>query len=237
MHLSVSAADVEGDSVPPSTRPESRVSSADEADVDWNFARREAALARLGLDPALDNLPDEDINRLFERITKVKSMRDHNSKPRPESSLSVRDDIWSESGRPFSSDANTDDTSLEAGASHSTPDVDGPLKDVQYQLESRLQAITESSEAEDLKVEKDHMEHQLKMVQQQLKRMINARARGESEEEVVPFEPVIYTARQLRLIRKVLDKWRAHRSFSMAEAVLSNAVLVKEANVIRCVST
>lgn len=232
MHLSVSAADVEGDSVPPSTRPESRASSADEADVDWNFARREAALARLGLDPALDNLPDEDINRLFERITKVKSMRDHNSKPRPESSLSVRDDIWSESGRPFSSDATTDDTSLEAGASHGTPDVDGPLKDVQYQLESRLQAITESSEAEDLKVEKDHMEHQLKMVQQQLKRIINARARGESEEGVMHFEPVIYTARQLRLIRKVLDKWRAHRSFSMAEAVLSNAVLVKEANII-----
>ncbi|KAG1739940.1 uncharacterized protein EDB91DRAFT_1053464 [Suillus paluster] len=233
MYLSVSAADLEGDSVPPSTRPESRASSADEADVDWNFARREAALARLGLDPALDNLPDEDINRLFERITKVKSMRDHNSKPRPESSMSVRDDIWSESGRPFSSDATTtDDTSVEAGASHSTPDVDGPLKDVQYQLESRLQAITESSEAEDLKVEKDHMEHQLKMVQQQLKRLINARARGESEEEVVRFEPVIYTAKQLRLIRKVLDKWRAHRSFSMAEAVLSNAVLVKEANVI-----
>ncbi|KAG0695782.1 hypothetical protein DFH29DRAFT_954061 [Suillus ampliporus] len=232
MYLSVSAADLEGDSVPPSTRPESRASSADEADVDWNFARREAALARLGLDPALDNLPDEDINRLFERITKVKSMRDHNSKPRPDSSLSVRDDIWSESGRPFSSDATTDDTSLEAGASHSTPDVDGTLKDVQYQLETRLQAITESSEAEDLKVEKDHMEHQLKMVQQQLKRLINARARGESEEDVVRFEPVIYTARQLRLIRKVLDKWRAHRSFSMAEAVLSNAVLVKEANVI-----
>ncbi|KAJ8595053.1 kinesin-domain-containing protein [Rhizopogon salebrosus TDB-379] len=233
MHLSVSATDVEGfDSVSPSTRAESRASSADEADVDWNFARREAALARLGLDPALDNLPDEDINRLFERITKVKTMRDHNSKPRPESSLSARDDIWSESGRPFSSDATTDDTSLEAGASHGTPDVDGPLKDVQYQLESRLQAITESSEAEDLKVEKDHMEHQLKMVQQQLKRLINARARGESEEDVVRFEPVIYSAKQLRLIRKVLDKWRSHRSFSMAEAVLSNAVLVKEANVI-----
>lgn len=235
MHLSVSAADIEGaDSVTPSTRAESGTSSADEADVDWNFARREAALARLGLDPALDSLPDEDINRLFERITKVKTMRDHNSKPRPESSLSVRDDIWSESGRPFSCDA-TDDTSLEAGASR-TPDVDGPLKDVQYQLESRLQAITESSEAEDLKVEKDHMEHQLNMIQQQLKRLINARARGESG-DVVRFEPVIYNAKQLRLIRKVLDKWRAHRSFSMAEAVLSNAVLVKEANVIRYVVT
>ncbi|KAF9242944.1 hypothetical protein BU15DRAFT_86709 [Melanogaster broomeanus] len=219
MHLSVSVADLEGAEAnfgTPSTRPPSRTSSsADDADVDWNFAKREAALARLGLDPTFDNLPDEEINKLFERITKVKSMRDHNSKPRPESSLSQRDDVWSESGRPFSSDATTDDTS-----------------DVQHQLESRLQAISESSEAEDLKVEKDHMEHQLKMVQQQLRRLINARAHGESEDGVMVFEPVIYTAKQLRLIHKVLDKWRAHRSFSMAETVLSNAVLVKEATVI-----
>ncbi|KAG9317070.1 hypothetical protein JVU11DRAFT_1257 [Chiua virens] len=159
-------------------------------------------------------------------------MRDHNSKPRPESSLSHGDDVWSESGRPFSSDATTDDTSVDAGPSHGSPEMDGPLKDVQHQLESRLQAISESNEAEDLKVEKDHMEHQLKMVQQQLKRLIHARAHGELEDDLVGFEPIIYTARQLRLIRKVLDKWRAHRSFSMAETVLSNAVLVKEATII-----
>ena len=236
MHLSVSATDFDGAdvNVTPSTRPPSRASSAGDADVDWNFAKREAALARLGLDPTLDNLPDEEINKLFERITKVKTMRDHNSKPRPESSLSQRDDVWSESGRPFSSDATTtDDTSVDAGPSHGSPDMDGPLKDVQHQLESRLQAISESSEADDLKVEKDHMQHQLKMVQQQLRRLINARAHGESEDDIVGFEPVIYTAKQLRLIRKVLDKWRSHRSFSMAETVLSNAVLVKEATVIR----
>ena len=114
--------------------------------------------------------------------------------------------------------------------------MDGSLKDVQNQLESRLQAITESStEAEDLKVEKDHMQHQLKLVQNQMRRLIDARARGDNDVELTHFEPVIYSARQLRLIRKVLDKWRAHRSFSMAEVVLSSAVLVKEVNVIRSV--
>ncbi|KIJ19791.1 hypothetical protein PAXINDRAFT_166017 [Paxillus involutus ATCC 200175] len=232
----VSAAELEGAEVnlaTPSTRPPSRTSSsAGDADVDWNFAKREAALARLGLDPTFDNLPDEEINKLFERITKVKTMRDHNLKPRPESSLSQRDDVWSESGRPFSSDAATDDTSVDAGPSHGSPDMDGPLKDVQHQLESRLQAISESNEAEDLKVEKDHMEHQLKMVQHQLRRLISARAHGESEDDIVGFEPIIYTAKQLRLIRKVLEKWRAHRSFSMAEVVLANAVLVKEATIV-----
>jgi kinesin family protein 1 len=230
----VSASDFDGTgdgNVSPATRPDSPVSSTDQADVDWTFAKREAAFARLGLDPALDNLPDDDLNRLFEKITKVKTLRDHNSKSRPESSLSQADDVWSEAGRPFSSDM-TDDTSLEAVGS---PDMDGSLKDVQNQLETRLLAITDSVEAEDLKIEKDHMEHQLNLVRTQMKRLIEARARGETDTSVVEFEPVIYSAKQLRLIRKVLDKWRAHRSFLMAELTLSSAVLIKEANVIRWV--
>ncbi|KAI0299756.1 hypothetical protein B0F90DRAFT_1810590 [Multifurca ochricompacta] len=165
-----------------------------------DFAKREAALARLGLDPALDSLPDEDLNKLYERITMVKNIRDHNSKHRPESSLSQADDVQLESQR--------------------------------QEFESRLQAISESTEADDLKEEKEHMQHQLKLVQMQMRRLLDARARGETELEAEPFEPVLYSAKQLRLIRRVLDKWRAHRSFSMAETVLSAAVLMKEANVI-----
>ncbi len=89
------------------TRPDSP--SSDREDVDWNFAKREAALARLGMDPTLDNLPDEDLNKLYEKISKVKTLRDINAK-RPESSLSQADDLWSESGRPIPSEAMTDDT-------------------------------------------------------------------------------------------------------------------------------
>lgn len=225
------------------TRPASPTSSSvDLADVDWNFAKREAAFARLGLDPALDNLPDEDLNKLFEKITRVKTLRDHNAK-RPESSLSQADDIWSESGRPMSSDVLTDDTSVDA-MTHDSPDIAGSLESAQNQLENqraefeqRLSSIAESAEAEDLKAEKDQMEFQLKLVKTRMKRLLDARAKGEDIEEELQFEPQIYTAKQLRLIRKVLDKWRAHQSFSMAEVVLSNAVLVKEANVMRYAET
>lgn len=233
MALSVTAADLEGEPSP-GTRPDSPVSS-NEDQVDWTFAQREAAFARLGLDPALDSLPDDDLNKLFEKITKVKTMRDHQLKSRPESSLSqVHDDIWSETGRPISSEATTDDTSVcDVPPSLASPRFDDSLKDVQNQLERRIQAMVTSDEAENLKVEKEHMEHQLKLVRLQMKRMVDARARGEMDPDAMEFEPVIYTAKQLKLIRKVLDKWRAHRSFSMAELVLSNAVLVKEANVVR----
>lgn len=234
----MTAADLAAGELAEATRPSSPTeSNVDVNDVDWTFAKREAALARLGLDPTLDNLPDEDINKLYEKITKVKTMRDHNAK-RPESSLSQADDIWSESSRPL--DALTDDTSVDAMTSRDSPEMSENLKDMQNQLENqraefetRLQAIAESSEAEDLKVEKEQMERQLKLVQVHMKRLLDARARGETELEEIPFEPVIYTAKQLRLIRQALDKWRAHRSFSMAEIVLSNAVLIKEANIIR----
>lgn len=228
---SISAADLE--SAMDSPRPDSPSSSDDELDnVDWNFAKREAALARLGLDPQLDNLPDEDLNKLYEKITKVKTMRDHHSKSRPESSLSVADDVWSETGRLLPSETTTDDTSLYA-APWGSPFTEEPLKETQATLETRLEELDDSAtEAEDLKVEKEHMEHQLRLVKAQMRRMIDARARGEIDAEALEFEPVIYSARQLRLIKKVLDRWRAHRAFSMAEQILINAVAVKEANVI-----
>ena len=234
MHLSVAAGDLELSESSP--RPDSPTSSTDEQfDVDWNFAKREAALTRLGLDPTLDNLPDDDLNKLFEKITKVKTMRDHNSKSRPESSLSQADDVWSETSRPQASDANTDDTSLCPTPNYGSPAVD-PLKDVKHQLESRIQEIGDSStEAEDLKAEKEYMEHQLRLVRTQMKRLIEARARGDPDVVGLDFEPVIFSARQLRLIRKVLDRWRAHRAFSMAEIILTNAVAMKEANIIRSV--
>ncbi|EJD00829.1 kinesin-like protein [Fomitiporia mediterranea MF3/22] len=238
LHMSITAADLqEGDGQgTPITRPDSPTSSADLADVDWNFAKREAAFARLGLDPALDNLPDEDLNKLYEKISKVKTLRDISSAKRPDSSLSQADDVWSESGKPLPSEVMTDDTSVDAGS----PDLDNALKSTQNNLESqradvefRLQSMSDGgSEAEDLKAEKEQMEAQLKLVQVQMKRILEAKARGASTSDLEAIDPVIYTARQLRLIRKVLDKWRAHRSFSMAESVLTNAVALKEANVI-----
>jgi kinesin family protein 1 len=207
-------------------------------DFDWTFAQREAALARLhGLDPGLDSLPDEDLNKLFDRISKLKESREVRDQSvrlgRPESSMSGVEDMWSEYGRPVSNDALTDDTSVHgANDGDAVSDLQAQLDSQKLEFEARLGAIHESSESDDLKLEKDYMEAQLKLVQIQLKRLLDTRACGDVP-DLAPFEPSMYNARQLRLIRKVLEQWRAHRSFSMSECVLSNAVLVKEANVIR----
>lgn len=236
MHLSVTARDLEQNSEN-STRPDSPTSSTDEQfDVDWNFAKREAALARLGLDPSLDNLPDDDLNKLYEKITKVKTMRDH-TKSRPESSMSQVDDVWSETSRPLMSEANTDDTSLYAMPGHvGNPAVDGSLKDTRNAIGNLVEEVDgDAADAEDLRMEKEHMEQQLRVVKSQMKRLIDARARGDLDALAIDFEPIVFSARQLRLIRKVLDRWRAHRAFSMAEKILTNAVVIKEANVMRYV--
>ncbi|KAG9000608.1 kinesin-like protein Klp8 [Tulasnella sp. JGI-2019a] len=251
-HLSrsISAADVDGGteaSTPPGTPA---VGGDAEEDADWIYAQREAALARLhGLDPGLDSLPDEDLNKLFDRITKLKTMRGHDSisgRPdsrmglfRPESSMSLTDDVWSDMPRQtFYGDSTTDDTSLETNTNaFGSPEVDesskmqGQLEAARLEFDSRLSVIEESDQAEDLKVEKEHMEQQLQIVQSQMKRLMELRAKGMSEEGFEVFEPTLYTGKQLRLIKKVLERWRAHRAFSMAETVLSSAVHVKEATV------
>lgn len=239
-HLrNVTNADGSGNDSETSTRPASPDGTHSSGlDFDWTFAQREAALARLhGLDPGLDSLPDEDINKLFDRISKLKESREVRDQSvrfgRPESSMSGVEDMWSEYGRPVSNDALTDDTSVHGpNDGDAVSDLQAQLDSQKLEFEARLGAIHESSESDDLKLEKDYMEAQLKLVQIQLKRLLDIRARGDVP-DLAPFEPSIYTARQLRLIRRVLEQWRAHRSFSMSECVLSNAVLVKEANVIR----
>jgi kinesin family member 1 len=222
-----------------STQPPSPGSSADEADVDWNFARREATLAKLGMDPTLENLPDEELNKLFDKITRAKTLRNHNAKARPGSSLSHVEDVWSESGRPFGGETVTDDTSIDHIGTQPSPDLQESLRDIQghleaqqHDLESRSSELSDSR-TEDLKLEKEYVESQLRAVTNQMKRLIDLHSRGLSTTPVDETEPVLYTARQLRLIRRVLDKWRSHRSFAMSEAVLGRAVFLKEANIVR----
>ncbi|KZO94831.1 kinesin-domain-containing protein [Calocera viscosa TUFC12733] len=211
----------------------------DAAEVDWTYAKREAGMAHLnGHGEGFDSLPDDDLNKLYHEISKVKNLREY-AKSRPESSLSHVEEIWSD-GRPPPSEV-TDDTSLEpnGGPSHGSPYLDDPprdaqahLEDRQAEFEERLNAMADTTQTEDLEIEREHMQLQLKLVQTQMKRLMELRKTGASTADFIPMEPVLYSARQIRLIRKVLDKWRSHKSFSMAETVLSSAVVVKEANVL-----
>ena len=141
-------------------------------------------MARLhGLDPGLDSLPDEDLNKLFDRITKLKNNRDRKDMSvrggRPESSMSGVEDMWSQYGTPLQNDGYTNDTSDTSvtGGGDGDSELHAQLGAQKVDYEARLAAMQDSEDADDLKVEKEHMEAQLKLVQSQMKRLLGVRAR------------------------------------------------------------
>ena len=57
------------------SRSESPVPSATGMDSDWSFARREAAVAILGLDQKINHLTDEELESLFDDVQRARDMR------------------------------------------------------------------------------------------------------------------------------------------------------------------
>lgn len=198
---------------PGSTRPDSPASE-EGADMDWTYARREAALARLsGKDVDFDKLNENDLDKLFEDISRARSKKSG----RPESRMSFFDDGASESAssninRPYSLSTYTDDTSVDPwqGSEPGSIRANGMTN-----TPPPTQSAEAAKETADLKLKvKEYEEkiHQINLAKQ---------------EEVID-----YTEEQKRLIRWTIKQWRSETTVSMAEDVLSHAVLLKEANVL-----
>ncbi|PWN54268.1 kinesin-domain-containing protein [Violaceomyces palustris] len=211
----------------PNTRPDSPA-SGDGCDVDWTYARREAALARLnGQDVNFDKLNEEDLEKLFEDISRARSKKTGNG--RPESRASYFDDTESQSSyvRPYSLSTFTDDTSIDPWSQGGGGGSDvGSMRANQHRQKEPLPEVA-AREAEDLKIK-------VKEYEERLNRLTAAAAAttpGESGGFFFDL-PVEFTGEQRRLLQWALAKWKSHTKVSMAEDILSNAVHVKEANVI-----
>ncbi|RIB23929.1 hypothetical protein C2G38_1958650 [Gigaspora rosea] len=198
--------------------PTSTASLVSEAVIDWNYARREMALNYLNAGPDapnLSSLPDEDLQRLMDDLKKIANAR----KIRPESRQSQSGDF--------------DDNSSDKTASISNYEsLDQKIKQME----------TSNLEADELRAEKKQMEEKLKMVQEEMTRLLEVQAQEHQKmkqrfsdtshgEYTYPPDPP-YTEEQLRLIKMALTKWRRQRFVQMAEVILSNAVILKEANII-----
>lgn len=206
------------DSPRPETRPDSPMSTTSGADgADWTYARREAALARLnGHDVNFDNLGEEDLEKLFEDISRARSKK---TGGRPESRMSFFDDGASEStssnAKAFSLSTYTDDTSIDPWSQ-----TGSELGSLRLNGTPRTPEIEAAKEAEDLKMKVKEYEERFLRIQASPAMSVGLQS------------PVSFTPEQKRLIRWTLGKWRGHTKVSMVEDVLSNAVLLKEANVI-----
>ncbi|ORY20865.1 P-loop containing nucleoside triphosphate hydrolase protein [Naematelia encephala] len=213
------------------SRPDSPARVGDGDLMDWSAARREVA--------DIEKLGDQDLDRLFDDIIKVRTQR-----KRPES----RPDLAAELESRFITTSQTED-SLDTYANPWAPAQGTTMTSISINtpvlLESdRLEPVIASErtvpepdlevtydpKAEDAALEQQHMTKQLKTLAQEVKRMRSQAAAAKALEDVT-FEPAAWTARELRLVRHAVDKWRNLRSYKIAEEILTLAVSVREANV------
>ncbi|KAF8934782.1 hypothetical protein EDD21DRAFT_213248 [Dissophora ornata] len=255
----------------PEDRPDSPISSASVRSefVDWNYARKEAvAHAHMISESSIHNLKDQDLDVLFDSISKIRYMR-KSSRPESRGGSYIDDDTESRSSRLSAIDrwhgeyaaVEEDEREspippLESSALALREKLRLAEEEVQQMNQQRMEyeaKIDDLSAAEaksdELLAEKARMEERLKQAQEDLmakleeqreqfeekmkhmtlKNMTSSNLdNAELNEDLLPS----YTDHELELIHKTLVRWKEHRKIQMAEVILKNAVLVKEANII-----
>ncbi len=86
----------------------------------------------------------------------------------------------------------------------------------------------------DAALEQEHLTKQLRNLAQELKKSRSQTAASRALESGT-VEPANWTAKELRLVRNTVKKWRRFRTYKMAEEILIGAVDLREANVIASV--
>lgn len=234
-----------GDSRPSSPAPFVRGGR----DLDWSFARREAAPAILGTDQNFTKLTDEELNALFEDVQRARAER--------VSGRDAEDDSESCTSYPirekYLSTGTIDNFSLDTALTMpSTPkqgEVDEKMKeardDMQTQLDKQreeFQTQLKSAEAanvevEEIKKEKARMEESLQTLKEDMQRQLDVQ-RKQFEEKLEKMDPLKRPRANPRLSdeeieqsRKVISHWRSRRYVRMAESVLQHAAVLKEAQI------
>ncbi|GAN07760.1 kinesin-like protein [Mucor ambiguus] len=193
-----------------SSRPDSPSSDVSEV-IDWNYARREAALNHYGTEE-FEGFKDEELDSLYDNLSKVRNSR----RTRSESRAENEDDNVSSTTR----DSFRNSSMLMGGAGGATDGAESICTDLSIAHSDFLE--------EKLRQEKDRMQKELDNQKRLFEAKIHRMSRQYSQQ---PMEPA-YTPEQMAMIHKVLAKWRQLRTVDMAEVVLTHAVILKEANII-----
>ena len=251
------------------SRSESPMPSRSGRDSDWSLARREAASAILGADQKITHLTDEELDALFDDVQRARAVR----KGRPESRLFGPEDEDSESvsSYPFRdkymSNGTLDNFSLDTALTlPSTPQQsgiepadsdDGRLElirdDMRNQLEKqkesfeeklRLAETSSTKNFEELRAEKERMQHALEAAKEDYKRQLEqqketfAKELCEASNSPSPRKPRItqdgfaeIPDEEKAIVRGILARWRQIGHVRLAEALLRHAATLKEAQI------
>nr|XP_019007917.1 kinesin [Kwoniella pini CBS 10737]OCF46698.1 kinesin [Kwoniella pini CBS 10737] len=221
---------------PGEARPETPNSRPDAELMDWTAARREVA--------DIEKLGDQDLDRLFDDIVKVRTQR-----KRPESRYDISAELESrlmtasetqESLDPNRNPwANGQIATTMTSDSIGTPVGQAPDK---FAIEESSEADTElpllpaflqssPAKSSDAALHQEHLTRQLRTMAQEVKR-IRSQAAAARAMEKVSLEPADWSSGELRLVQEAVKCWKCLRSYSMAEEILTSAASLREANVI-----
>ncbi|CDS10964.1 hypothetical protein LRAMOSA03229 [Lichtheimia ramosa] len=176
--------------------------------IDWNYARREAVLKYYANERNFGDMKDEDLEKLYDDITRIRNSRRSRSGSR------------SEVGDLMTDDESTTRRSVRDSAAMTI------VGDGSESVLTDATCVTNGYDkfrAETEKLQKE-LHDQKRKYEARLSRM----SRQFSQQQITTG----YTEEQLALIQKVAARWKKLRHVTMAEVVLTNAVLLKEANII-----
>lgn len=220
--------------------------------IDWSFARREAAPSWLGSDPKIAALSDDELDALLDEMQRVRAAR----RGRPDSSMD--DDMESIMSFPgnrekYASNGTFDDMSLDTAITlPSTPQqnvveerLQAVKEEMQTQLEKtkeeyqeKLKAAEEANvEIEEIRAEKARMQEKLEQAKENLqKELEKQRQEFESRLEEMTLSPpksrpTELSDRAKSLAKWVISHWKERRYVRMAEDILQNAATLKEAQI------
>ncbi|KFH44735.1 Kinesin-like protein-like protein [Hapsidospora chrysogenum ATCC 11550] len=234
----------------PDSRPESPAPfGRNGRDSDWSMARREAAGAILGSDQNFAKLTDEELNALFEDVQKARAER-VNVREDGEDSESVTSyptrDKYMSSG---TIDNFSLDTALTMPSTPKQSEGDDRLKEVREEMQNQLEKQKEefeeqlksaeaaNVEVEEIRKEKTRMEAALQELKEDMQKQLIVQ-RKQYEEKLEKMDPLKrpkanpkLSEEELERAKQVLKHWRSRHYVKMAESVLQNAAILKEAQI------
>ncbi|KAI8081649.1 uncharacterized protein BX664DRAFT_197879 [Halteromyces radiatus] len=187
--------------------------------MDWNYARREAVLNYYSTESNFGGLKDEELEKIYDDITRVRKSR----RTRSESRTDNDDD---DSSRGSVRNSSTP-TMIEDG----TESVSTELTFAHSELEEKFKVEKERMLRE-LDDQKRHFEAKINRMSRQFSQQTMTAATTMNNNNLSSADSTTYTPAQQRLVTKVANHWKRLRNVAMAEMVLTNAMVLKEANII-----
>ncbi|PFH61336.1 hypothetical protein XA68_17638 [Ophiocordyceps unilateralis] len=197
-------------------------------DSDWSLARREAAGAILGTDQNLASLTDEELNALFEDVQRARAervnVREDGEDTESVTSYQLRDK--------YMSTGTIDNFSLDTALTMPSTPKQGEADETQDKQPPQEQAGADQA-VEEMRREKARIEAALEAMQKQLDMQ-----REQYEEKMDKLDPLKrprpnrrMTEAEMALARAAVRAWRGRRFVKMAESVLQEAAMLKEAQI------